>query len=73
MDRKTFTQQLSLRLIPEFVKNNGGDYLNADEENIIVTNIQRLVDKIYKKCELNDENTNKIEKYRYRVSNEYIQ
>lgn len=71
MDRKTFTQQLSLRLIPEFVKNNGGDYLNADEENTIVTNIQRLVNKIYKKCELNDENTNKIEKYR--VSNEYIQ
>lgn len=71
MDRKTFTQQLSLRLIPEFVKNNGGDFLNPDEENIIVTNIQRLVNKIYKKCELNDENTNKIEKYR--VSNEYIQ
>ena len=71
MDRKTFTQQLALRLIPEFVKNNGGDYLNADEENIIVTNIQRLVNKIYKKCELNDENTNKIEKYR--VLNEYIQ
>lgn len=71
MDRKTFTQQLSLRLIPEFVKNIGGDYLNADEENTIVTNIQRLVNKIYNKCELNDENTNKIEKYR--VSNEYIQ
>lgn len=71
MDRKTFTQQLSLRLIPEFVKNNGGDYLNADEENTIVTSIQRLVNKIYKKCELKDENTNKIEKYR--VSNEYIQ
>lgn len=71
MDRKTFTQQLSLRLIPEFVKNIGGDYLNADEENTIVTSIQRLVNKIYKKCELNDENTNKIEKYS--VSNEYIQ
>lgn len=71
MDRKTFTQQLSLRLIPEFVKNIGGNYLNADEENTIVTIIQRLVNKIYKKCELNDENTNKIEKYR--VSNEYIQ
>ena len=71
MDRKTFTQQLSLRLIPEFVKNNGGDYLNTDEENTIVTSIQRLVNKIYKKCELKDENTNKIEKYK--VSNEYIQ
>lgn len=73
MDRKTFTQQLSLRLIPEFVKNNGGDYLNADEENTIVTNIQRLVNKIYKKCKLEDEdeNMNKIEKYN--TSNEYIQ
>lgn len=71
MDRKTFTQLLSLKLIPRFVENNGGDYLSAEEENEIVTNIQRLVNKIYKKCELKDENTNKIEKYR--VSNEYIQ
>lgn len=70
MDRKTFTQQLSLRLIPEFVKNNGCDFLSADEENNIVNNIQRLVNKIYKKCELKDENTNKIEKYN--VSNEYF-
>lgn len=58
-------------MIPEFIKNNGGDYLSAEEENNIVTNIQRLVNKIYKKCELNDENTNKIEKYN--VSNEYFQ
>ena len=71
MDRKTFTQQLSLRLITEVIRNNGGGYLSIEEENDIVTNIQRLVNKIYKKCELNDENTNKIEKYR--VSNEYIQ
>ena len=71
MDRKTFTQQLSLRLITEVIRNNGGGYLSVEEENDIVTNIQRLVNKIYKKCELNDENTNKIEKYR--VSNEYIQ
>lgn len=70
MDRKTFTQQLALRLIPEFVKNNGCDFLNVDEENNIVTNIQRLVNKIYKKCKLEDENTNKIEKYN--VSNEYF-
>lgn len=71
MDRKTFTQQLALKLIPEFIRNNGGDYLNAEEENNIVTSIQRLVNKIYKKCELKDENTNKIEKYN--VSNEYFQ
>ena len=71
MNRKTFTQLLSLKLIPEFIKNNGGDYLSAEEENNIVTNIQRLVNKIYKKCELKDENTNKIEKYN--VSNEYFQ
>lgn len=71
MNRKTFTQLLSLKLIPEFIKNNGGDYLSAEEENNIVTNIQRLVNKIYKKCELKDENINKIEKYN--VSNEYFQ
>lgn len=70
MDRKTFTQQLSLRLITEFIRNNGGGYLSPEEENDIVTNIQRLVDKIYKKCGLKDENTNKIEKYN--VSNEYF-
>ena len=58
-------------MIPEFVRNNGGDYFSAEEENNIVTNIQRLVNKIYKKCELKDENTNKIEKYN--VSNEYFQ
>ena len=62
MNRKTFTQLLSLKLIPEFIKNNGGDYLSAEEENNIVTNIQRLVNKIYKKCKLEDENINKIEK-----------
>lgn len=71
MDRKTFTQQMSLRLIPEFIKNKGGYYLSTEEENNIVTNIQRLVDKIYKKCELKDENMNKIEKYN--SSNEYLQ
>ena len=71
MDRKTFTQQLSLRLIPEFIRNNGGGYLSIEEENDIVTNIQRLVNKIYNKCGLKDENTNKIEKYN--VSNEYFQ
>ena len=71
MNRKTFTQLLSLKLIPEFIKNNGGDCLSAEEENNIVTNIQRLVNKIYKKCELKDENINKIEKYN--VSNEYFQ
>lgn len=70
MDRKTFTQQLSLRLITEFIRNNGGGYLSPEEENDIVTNIQRLVNKIYKKCGLEDENTNKIEKYN--VSNEYF-
>ena len=70
MDRKTFTQQLALRLIPEFVKNNGSDFLSFDEENNIVNNIQRLVNKIYKKCKLEDENINKIEKYN--VSNEYF-
>ena len=62
MDRKTFTQILSLKLIPRFVESNGGDYLSAEEENEIVTNIQRLVTKIYKKCKLEDENINKIEK-----------
>ena len=62
MNRKTFTQLLSLKLIPRFVENNGGDYLSAAEENEIVTNIQRLVNKIYKKCKLEDENINKIEK-----------
>lgn len=71
MDRKTFTQQLALKLIPEFIRNNGGDYLSPEEENNIVSSIQRLVNKIYKKCELKDENTNKIEKYN--VSNEYFQ
>lgn len=73
MDRKTFTQLLSLKLIPRFVENHGGNYLFAAEENEIVTNIQRLVDKIYKKCKLEDEdeNMNKIEKYN--TSNEYLQ
>lgn len=71
MDRKTFTQLLSLKLIPRFVENNGGDCLSAEEENEIVTNIQRLVTKIYKKCKLEDENINKIEKYN--TSNEYLQ
>ena len=71
MNRKTFTQLLSLKLIPRFVENNGKDYLSAEEENEIVTNIQRLVTKIYKKCKLEDENMNKIEKYN--TSNEYLQ
>lgn len=62
MNRKTFTQLLSLKLIPRFVENNGGDYLTEAEEDVIVTNIQRLVNKIYKKCKLEDENINKIEK-----------
>ena len=62
MDRKTFTQLLSLKLIPRFLENNGCVYLTAEEENQIVTNIQRLVNKIYKKCKLEDENINKIEK-----------
>ena len=70
MNRKTFTQLLSLKLIPRFLENNGCVYLSA-EEDVIVTNIQRLVNKIYKKCELKDENINKIEKYN--VSNEYFQ
>lgn len=71
MDRKTFTQLLSLKLIPRFVENDRGNYLTEAEENAIVTNIQRFVNKIYKKCGLKDENTNKIEKYN--VSNEYLQ
>ena len=73
MDRKTFTQQLSLRVITEVIRNNGGGYLSIEEENDIVTNIQRLVNKIYKKCKLEDEdeNMNKIEKYN--TSNEYLQ
>ena len=71
MNRKTFTQLLSLKLIPRFVENNGCYYLSAEEENEIVTNIQRLVTKIYKKCKLEDENMNKIEKYN--SSNEYLQ
>ena len=62
MDRKTFTQLLSLKLIPRFVENDGGNYLTEAEEDVIVTNIQRLVNKIYKKCKLEDENINKIEK-----------
>ena len=62
MDRKTFTQLLSLKLIPRFLENNGCVYLSAEEENQIVTNIQRFVTKIYKKCKLEDENINKIEK-----------
>ena len=73
MDRKTFTQLLSLKLIPRFVENDRGNYLTEAEEDVIVTNIQRLVNKIYKKCKLEDEdeNTNKIEKYN--VSNEYAE
>ena len=73
MDRKTFTQLLSLKLIPRFVENDGENYLSAAEEDVIVTNIQRLVNKIYKKCKLEDEdeNMNKIEKYN--TSNEYLQ
>lgn len=73
MDRKTFTQLLSLKLIPRFLENNGCVYLSAEEENQIVTNIQRLVNKIYKKCKLEDEdeNMNKIEKYN--TTNEYLQ
>ena len=71
MDRKTFTQLLSLKLIPRFLENNGCVYLSAEEENQIVTNIQRFVTKIYKKCKLADENMNKIEKYN--TSNEYLQ
>lgn len=73
MDRKTFTQLLSLKLIPRFIENNRCDYLSVEKENKIVTNIQRLVDKIYKKCMLEDEdeNMNKIEKYN--TSNEYLQ
>ena len=73
MDRKTFTQQLSLRLITEVIRSNGVGYLSIEEENDIVTNIQRLVNKIYKKCKLEDEdeNMNKIEKYN--TSNEYLQ
>lgn len=70
MNRKTFTQLLSLKLIPRFVENNGCYYLSAEEENEIVTNIQRLVTKIYKKCKLEDENMNKIEKYN--TLNEYL-
>ena len=62
MNRKTFTQLLSLKLIPRFVENDGGNYLTEAEEDVIVTNIQRLVNKIYKKCKLEDENINKIEK-----------
>lgn len=71
MDRKTFTQLLSLKLIPRFVENYGMDSLSVEVENEIVTNIQRLVTKIYKKCKLEDENMNKIEKYN--TSNEYLQ
>ena len=73
MNRKTFTQLLSLKLIPRFVENDGGNYLTEAEEDVIVTNIQRLVNKIYKKCKLEDEdeNMNKIEKYN--TSNEYLQ
>ena len=73
MDRKTFTQLLSLKLIPRFVENDRGNYLTEAEEDVIVTNIQCLVNKIYKKCKLEDEdeNTNKIEKYN--VSNEYAE
>ena len=62
MNRKTFTQLLSLKLIPRFVENDGGNYLTEAEEDVIVTTIQRLVNKIYKKCKLEDENINKIEK-----------
>ena len=71
MDRKTFTQLLSLKLIPKFVENYGMDSLSVEVENEIVTNIQRLVTKIYKKCKLEDENMNKIEKYN--TLNEYFQ
>ena len=73
MNRKTFTQLLSLKLIPRFVENDRGNYLAEAEEDVIVTNIQRLVNKIYKKCKLEDEdeNMNKIEKYN--TSNEYLQ
>ena len=73
MDRKTFTQQLSLRLITEVIRNNVGGYPSIEEENDIVTNIQRLVNKLYKKCKLEDEdeNMNKIE--RYNTLNEYLQ
>ena len=73
MNRKTFTQLLSLKLIPRFVENDRGNYLTEAEEDEIVTNIQRLVNKIYKKCKLEDEdeNMNKIEKYN--TSNEYLQ
>ena len=71
MDRKTFTQLLSLKLITRFVENDGENYLSEAEEDVIVTNIQRLVNKIYKKCKLEDENINKIEKYN--TSNEYLQ
>ena len=73
MNRKTFTQLLSLKLIPRFVENDGGNYLTEAEEDVIVTNIQRLVNKIYKKCKLEDEdeNMNKIEKYN--TTNEYLQ
>ena len=71
MDRKTVTQLLSLKLIPRFVENYGMDSLSVEVENEIVTNIQRLVTKIYKKCKLEDENMNKIEKYN--TSNEYLQ
>ena len=62
MNRKTFTQLLSLKLIPRFVENDRGNYLTAADEDVIVTNIQRLVNKIYKKCKLADENINKINK-----------
>ena len=73
MDRKTFTQLLSLKLIPRIVENDRGNYLTESEEDVIVTKIQRLVNKIYKKCKLEDEdeNMNKIEKYN--TSNEYLQ
>ena len=73
MNRNTFTQLLSLKLIPRFVENDGGNYLTEAEEDVIVTNIQRLVNKIYKKCKLEDEdeNMNKIEKYN--TTNEYLQ
>ena len=71
MDRKTFTQLLSLKLIPKLLENYGMDSLSVEVENEIVTNIQRLVTKIYKKCKLEDENMNKIEKYN--TLNEYLQ
>ena len=69
----TFTELLSLKLIPRFVENDGGNYLTEVDEDVIGTNIQRLVNKIYKKCKLEDEdeNMNKIEKYN--TSNEYLQ